>query len=91
MNRRYVQALLGTAALAAAVAAFAQEPVQNVDPKRHGNIAAAQNMVRQAYDRITVAQQDNRYDLGGHANRAKDLLRQANQQLKLAAEAANRR
>ena len=40
---------------------------------------------------MTEAQQDKRYNLGGHAARAKELLRQANDEIKLAAEAANRR
>ncbi len=51
------------------------EPVLNVDPALHGNIAAAQQLSRQAYDRVTFAQQANDYNLGGHASRAKDLLR----------------
>lgn len=71
--------------------ATAQEPVQNIDRARHGNLAAAQELIRQAFDRITVAQQDNRYDLGGHAGRAKELLRQASEELRLSADAANRR
>jgi hypothetical protein len=83
--------VLGSVLVAATLAASAQEPVQNIDPNRHGNLAAAQRLVRQAYDRVTDAQKDNRYDLGGHASRAKDLLRQANEELKLSAEAANRR
>jgi hypothetical protein len=66
-------------------------PVLNVDPARHGNLAAAQELSRRAYDRLTVAQQDNRYDLGGHAARAKAILREVNEEIKLAAEAANRR
>jgi len=82
---------LAAAAIAVAIVAYAQEPVRNIDPARHGNLAAAQDLVRQAFDRITVAQQDNRYNLGGHADRAKELLRQANEQIKQAAEAANRR
>lgn len=82
---------LGATALAFSALLIAQEPVRNIDPARHGNLAAAQDLVRQAFDRITVAQQDNRYNLGGHAGRAKELLRQANEEIKAAAEAANRR
>jgi hypothetical protein len=67
------------------------EPVLNVDPALHGNIAAAQQMSRQAYDSVTLAQQANDYNLGGHAARAKDLLRQANEEMKLAALSANQR
>lgn len=71
-------------------ASFAQEPVRDISSSRHGNLAAAQQLVQQAFDRITAAQQANEFDLGGHAGKAKELLRQANQELKLAAETANR-
>ena len=83
--------LVAVVATLAAGVAWAQEPEQNIDPDRHGNLAAAQNLVVEAFDRITEAQQDNRYNLGGHAARAKDLLRQANDELRLAADAANDR
>lgn len=66
-------------------------PVQNIDPARHGNLAAAQALSSQAYDRIAAAQIDNNDDLGGHAARAKAILRQVNQELRLAADAANQR
>lgn len=75
----------------AVTAAWAQAPVLNIDPARHGNLAAAQQLVRQAYDRLSDAQAANEYRLGGHADRAKELLRQANEEIKLAAETANRR
>lgn len=89
--------VVSTAAAAAAVltiVACAQpggEPVLNIDPQRHGNLAAAQRLVRDAFDRLTEAQKDNRYNLDGHAAGAKELLRQADDEIKLAAEAANRR
>lgn len=73
----------------AAVAAYAQEPAQNIDPARHGNLASAQGMVREAYDRLTEAQIANHAELGGHAARAKELMREANDEIKLAAIAAN--
>lgn len=73
------------------IAAFADEPVQNINPARHGNLAAAQNYSRQAFDRLTAAQQANEFDLGGHAAKAKELLREANVEMKLAAESANQR
>jgi hypothetical protein len=46
---------------------------------------------RQAYDSVTSAQMANDYSLGGHAARAKELLREANQEMKLAALSANQR
>lgn len=82
-------ALLAVAVAAAACTAYAQTPVQNINPERHGNLAAAQRLVAQAFDRLSDAQVANDYRLGGHAGRAKDLLRQANEEIKLAAETAN--
>lgn len=69
--------------------AIAQKPVNNVSGKRHPNLAAAQRLSQQAFEKITAAQQANEWDMQGHAAKAKDLLDQANQQLKQAAEAAN--
>jgi len=66
------------------------QPVQNVNPHRHGNIAAAQRLCEQAYEKVVAAQQANEFDLSGHAKKAKELLEQANEQLKLAAESANK-
>jgi hypothetical protein len=73
----------------AAAAACAQEPAQNIDPRRHGNLATAQDMVRDAYDKVTTAQVDNNSHLGGHAARAKELMREANDEMKMAAIVAN--
>ena len=80
---------VGTLVLAAA-SAFALEPVENIDPARHGNLAAAQQLVRGAFDRLSDALA-NDYRLGGHAVRAKELLQQARENISLAAMAANQR
>lgn len=68
---------------------FAQKPVKNVSPKKHPNLAAAQKLSAQAYDKVIAAQKANEWDLGGHAQKAKDLLEQVNQELKQAAETSN--
>ena len=68
---------------------LAQEPVQDIDAKIHPNLAEAQNHVVQANRAIAVAQKDNRNDMRGHAEKARQLLVEANKELKLAAEAAN--
>jgi hypothetical protein len=70
--------------------AFAQKPAHNVSPSRHPNLAAAQRLSRQAFDKIIAAQRANEWDMNGHAQKAKELLDQVNNELKLAAEAANR-
>jgi F0F1-type ATP synthase membrane subunit b/b' len=72
-----------------ATAAFAQKPVRNVSPSRHPNLAAAQKFATDAYDKIVAAQRANEFDMKGHAQKAKELLEQVNNELKQAAEAAN--
>jgi hypothetical protein len=64
-------------------------PAQNVSAKRHPNLAAAQRLVGQAFEKISSAQTDNEFDMAGHAAKAKELLDQASNELKQAAEAAN--
>jgi hypothetical protein len=64
-------------------------PARNISAKKHPNLAAAQSFVEKAYNKITMAQKANEFDLGGHAQKAKELLEQASAELKLAAETAN--
>jgi len=71
--------------------AIAQRPKEDVSSSRHPNLAAAQRLSRQAWQRTLDAQKANEWDLAGHAQKAKDLLDQVNNELKLAAEASNRR
>lgn len=77
------------AALIMCGATLAQEPVQDINPKIHPNLAAAQRHVVEANNAIAVAQKDNRYDMRGHAEKARQLLVEANNEIKAAAEAAN--
>jgi hypothetical protein len=70
--------------------AVAQKPKQNVSGAKHPNLAAAQNLSRQAWQRVLDAQKANEWDMQGHAQKAKELLDQVNNELKLAAEAANK-
>jgi hypothetical protein len=49
---------------------------------RHPNLRAAQQLVDQAFQRISDAQRANEWDMSGHAARAKDLLGQASWQPK---------
>lgn len=80
---------LGTALVCGGFA-VAQKPVQDVSGKKHPNLAAAQRLSEEAFNKITAAQQANEWDMDGHAAKAKDLLDQVNKELKLAAEAANK-
>lgn len=88
MTKTMLGVLLG-AALFVGGMAFAQKPVQNVNPHHHPNLAAAQRLCDQAYEKVVAAQQANEWDMEGHAQKAKDLLDEANHELKKAAEAAN--
>ncbi|HYM27522.1 MAG TPA: hypothetical protein VET66_05200 [Steroidobacteraceae bacterium] len=81
--------LLGCAALVLTGAALAAPPVDNISARRHPNLAAAQRLTTQAWEKIGAAQGANEWDMGGHAQKAKELLDQANRELKAAAEAAN--
>jgi hypothetical protein len=76
-------------AVLAGAAVLANPPVRNVSGARHPNLAAAQRLSHQAFEKIVAAQAANEWDLGGHAQKAKDLLDQVNNELKAAAEAAN--
>lgn len=69
---------------------LAQEPVVNIDPHRHPNLAEAQRLIAKANQAIALAQKDNRYDMHGHASKARELLARASEELKAAAEDANR-
>ena len=67
----------------------AQEPVVDIDKSVHPNLAAAQQHIVEANRYIATAQKDNRYDMKDHAEKARQLLMEANQELKAAAQAAN--
>jgi hypothetical protein len=92
MNRRKVIAGVFATMLLCGSMAFAQnqKPAQNVSAKKHPNLAAAQRLTANAYQKIIAAQQANEWDMEGHAQKAKDLLDQANNELKQAAQAANK-
>jgi hypothetical protein len=65
-------------------------PGEAVNPKKHPNLAAAQHHCDMALEKIQAAQSANEFDLEGHAQKAKDLLEQANKELKQAAMASNK-
>jgi hypothetical protein len=86
-THRFTAAVLFGALLVAG-AAQAQQPTVNIG-ERHGNLRAAQEHIVQAYQLVGDAQQANDARLGGHAGKARQLLIQADQELRLAADAAN--
>jgi len=75
--------------LVGSAASTSGTPVRNVSAHHHPNLAAAQKLSSQAYKKLIAAQVANEWDLGGHAEKAKALLEQANDEIKLAAEAAD--
>jgi hypothetical protein len=74
---------------AMALAQAVPMPYVNIDRYRHGNLAAAQDNIVQAFHLVIDAQRANDGQLGGHAQRAKELLSEANEELRLAADVAN--
>ena len=63
---------------------------QDINPRVHPHLAEAQKLISSAQGQIDQAQSAWKEKLGGHAQRAKDLLRQADAELKQAAEYANK-
>lgn len=90
MNLKKVVLGTSVAVLLCGGVVLAQRPKDNVSGKRHPNLAAAQRLSTQAYERIVAAQKANEWDMQGHAQKAKELLDQVNNELKQAAESANK-
>jgi hypothetical protein len=86
LKRTFLTAFACSAVVTLSVA---QSPVATVDPQRHGNLAAAQSSIIQAYSRIEDAQHENGSHLDGHAQKAKNFLDQANDEIRAAAVVAD--
>lgn len=81
MRRTIVTIVVAICAFAAG-AVYAQ--------KRHPNLAAAQKDIGLAWEKLLAAQEAHEFDLGGHAQKAKDALDTAQKEVKLAVEAAGK-
>lgn len=79
MKKIILALALGTL-LGAGVASYARP--------QHPNLAAAHKLVHKAIQRLDAAQKANEYDLDGHAAKAKDLLTQAENEIKEALAAS---
>jgi hypothetical protein len=86
-NPKFRMFVGGTALLLAGVA-LGQAPSVNIGTK-HGNLRAAQEFIVNAYGKIDEAQRDNKDQLGGHADKAKQHLSEADAELRAAADYAN--
>jgi hypothetical protein len=84
-----LRAMLAVGLLCAGMSAHAQQPSTNINPQRHVNLAAAQAAMVQAYDSIVRAQEVTNGQMAGHAERAKQLLRDAANELNAAAVTLN--
>lgn len=73
--------------LLSGAAAYAQG---RVSAQKHANLAAAQRFIDDAIAKVSAAQQANEWDMSGHAKKAKELLVEANAEIKEAARAANK-
>lgn len=89
MNMKTLIGAALVAACAMGTSAFAQEAPHVDIGQRHGNLRNAQENIVAAYDYVSDAQSANEDQLGGHAARAKQLLAEANRELRLAANVAN--
>jgi hypothetical protein len=77
-------ALLALAAVATTLAFAGPE-------RGHPNIIAARKAAQVAIEHMQKAQRANEFDMGGHAQRAIDLLNQAQEEMRVAAETDNRK
>lgn len=75
----------------AAAAAIASTLALAAGPEHgHPNIIAAREATERAINRLEAAQKANEYDMGGHAEKAQNLLRQALEEMRAAAATDNR-
>jgi hypothetical protein len=91
IRKMLLASTLTVGVVAGGVLAAQGPPPPNVDPRAHPNLANAQQACDQAYNYLKNAQNANEYDMQGHAQRAVQLLQQANREIKLAALQANRK
>ncbi|HZP13623.1 MAG TPA: hypothetical protein VFB36_14490 [Nevskiaceae bacterium] len=73
--------------LAAVAALLTVSSIALAAPK-HPHLVAAWQSCQRALQQISVAQDKNDFDMGGHAAKAKELLKQAEEELKAAAQEA---
>ncbi len=89
MNKRFGLVVFVSGAMLSSVVLAEPPPPDNVSGKRHPNLAHAQKAIDKAFSDLSAAQQANEFDMNGHAAKAKELLEQADTEIKQAAGAAN--
>jgi hypothetical protein len=88
MKKKSIYLIGALAAVMGCAQAMMDEPVVNIG-KRHGELRAAQEAIVSAFAHVGVAQANNNDALGGHAAKAKEYLKKADAELRLAADFAN--
>jgi hypothetical protein len=91
IKTRLLTTVFGSLLVLGGIALGQNLPKRNISPGRHPNLAAAQRLSQQAFERIVQAQEANEWDLQGHAQKAKNLLDEVNRELRQAATASNER
>ena len=86
MKSKLFLGVLFGAVLICGTVLFAQKPAANIDPNKYPALAEAQHLIQQAYEKAEEAQKAHKEELGGHAEKAKQHLMEADQELKLAAD-----
>ncbi len=90
MKRRVLRNLVIGAIIVGLLSVTVSVFSQHVSGERHPNLAAAQQFIQDAIGKLTEAQKANKYDMKGHAAKAKQLLDEAYHEIWLAAQAANK-
>lgn len=85
-----LQKIVLSGALILGIAAGGVTIAQNAAAVRHRNLDDAQELVNKAYERISAAQDAHEFDMDGHAAKAKELLREAGDEIRKANRAADR-
>jgi hypothetical protein len=88
MRKIYAAAVLAVALTLMGVAS-AQRPEQDIDPRRHPNLAEAQHHIAQAIESARRGEREHEGQFGGHAGKSIEYMRLADQELKEAAEYYN--
>ena len=86
MQARIALLMLATAATAVVTTVAVAGPERG-----HPNIIAARKAAQVAIEHMHKAQHANEFDMGGHAQKAIDLLNQAQDEMRLAAETDNKK
>jgi len=71
--------------------AVADEPAETINTQRHPHLSEAQHHIVLAYKKLKDAERTNRYGVGENMHKAAELLEQANDEIRAAAERVNER